>query len=79
MCVYIYICVCIYIYIHIYIYIYNAAALAATRVEHKGGRVPPNPRSLAQAPPLPLGSVPSACVLVSPLYRSQLAALSSHA
>ena len=39
--------------------------LAATSVEHKGGIVPPVPRSLAQPP---FGSVPCACVLVSPLY-----------
>jgi len=43
----------------------NNAAFGGDERWAQGAIVPPDPRSLAQTP---LGSVPSACVLVSPLY-----------
>jgi len=45
----------------------DAAAFDGDERVAQGGIVPREPRSLAQAPPS-LGVVPSACVLVSPLY-----------
>jgi len=47
----------------------GAAAFGGDERWAQGDTVPPDPRSLAQPPPP--GSVPSACVLVSPLYMNR--------